>query len=140
VDLDQLRPVIEARVREMRAAFEGSPDDCRAAFRALLGGRRMRVFPDQEHRFRVEGMLELALETTVARADQGDSGRRHFVVAGGCNARVPWRSRRGEHGCRSLPNDAVSGRAGDSQARQRAGDRTQAGTARTTRVAIQPYK
>ncbi len=34
VDLDQLRPVIEARVREMRAAFEVSPDDCRAAFRA----------------------------------------------------------------------------------------------------------
>lgn len=55
VDLDQLRPMIEARVREMRAAFEGSPDDCRATFRALLGDRKMRVFPDEERRFRVEG-------------------------------------------------------------------------------------
>ncbi len=68
MDLDALRRLIAARLREMCAAFEGSPDDRRAAFRALLGSRKMRVFPDAERRFRVEGMLELALDTADARA------------------------------------------------------------------------
>jgi hypothetical protein len=62
LDLESLRPVIEARVAEMRAAFEGSDEHRRGAFRALLGpGGRMRVFPDSERRFRVEGLFELAL-------------------------------------------------------------------------------
>ena len=43
--------------------LKGSPDDCRTAFRTLLGYRKMRVFPDEERRFRVDGMLELDLET-----------------------------------------------------------------------------
>ena len=81
MDLDQLRPVIKARVVEMRAAFEGSPDDCRAAFRVLLGDRKMRVFPDAERRFRVEGMLELALETADARA--GEPRASAFPGSGG---------------------------------------------------------
>jgi len=55
----------------MRAAFEGSADARLDAFRALLGDRRMRVFPDPERRFRVEGLFELSLEMADARAAQG---------------------------------------------------------------------
>lgn len=46
-------------------------DARRAAFRALLGGRRLRILADPEQRFRVEGIFELALETTDARANEG---------------------------------------------------------------------
>ena len=53
---------------EMRSAFEGGPEERRTAFRALLGDRRMRVFRDGERLFRVEGLFELALEATDARA------------------------------------------------------------------------
>jgi len=31
VDLDELRPLIEQRVRELHRAFEASPEDCWAA-------------------------------------------------------------------------------------------------------------
>jgi len=71
IDLEAWRPTIEARVLEMRAAFEGSADARLDAFRALLGDRRMRVFPDPERRFRVEGLFELSLEMADARAAQG---------------------------------------------------------------------
>jgi hypothetical protein len=53
-----LRSLIEARVRDLRGAFEGAPEECWAAFRALLGDRRMRVLPDPGQRFRVEGLFE----------------------------------------------------------------------------------
>jgi hypothetical protein len=83
-DLDPsvLRALVEARVRDLRGAFEGAPEECRAALRALLGGRRMRVLPDPEQRFRVEGLFELSLETTDSRSLQG-TGSLHSVVAGG---------------------------------------------------------
>lgn len=68
VDLDLLRSVVEARVLELREAFEGATEKRRAAFRALLGDRKMRVFPDEERRFRVEGLFELTLEAADARA------------------------------------------------------------------------
>ncbi len=79
---DLLRAVIEVRVREMRAAFEASLEDRRAAFRSLLGDRRMRVGPDPELGFRVEGVFALSLETPNAR-DYESPGRRQSVVAGG---------------------------------------------------------
>lgn len=79
---DLLRAVIEARVLEMRAAFHASAEDQRAAFRGLLGDRRMRVGADPERGFRVEGVFSLALEMPNARAYEGP-GRRQSVVAGG---------------------------------------------------------
>jgi len=64
INVESLRPTIEARVIEMREAFAGAPDAKRAAFRALLGERRLRVFADGERDgFRVEGLFELPLET-----------------------------------------------------------------------------
>ncbi len=83
LDRETLRALVEPRVLEMRSAFLGSPEHARAGFRALLGGRRMRVGPDPERRFRVEGVFELALETTDSRGPQDDLGSRHSVVAGG---------------------------------------------------------
>jgi hypothetical protein len=55
----------------MRSAFEGEPEERRAAFRALLDDRKLRVLPDAERRFRVEGLFERALETTDARGPEG---------------------------------------------------------------------
>ena len=81
IDLDAWRPLIEARVREMRDAFDGEHDARRGAFRALLGDRRMRVLPDPGRLFRVEGLFELVLETADARNHE-DSGRLHSQVAG----------------------------------------------------------
>jgi hypothetical protein len=55
----------------------------RSAFRALLGpDGRMRVYPDAERRFRVEGLFEMALETTAAARAGQTSGRRQLEVAG----------------------------------------------------------
>jgi hypothetical protein len=78
VDLEALRPRIAAYVLEMRAAFERAPEERRDAFRALLGNRKMRVFPDAERRFRVEGLFELSLESADARA----VGHRASATAG----------------------------------------------------------
>jgi hypothetical protein len=53
VDVERLRPVIEARVREVRAAFDGAPDQARAALHGLLADQRIPVHPDAERGFRV---------------------------------------------------------------------------------------
>jgi DNA invertase Pin-like site-specific DNA recombinase len=79
-DPETWRPWIEARVLEMRSAFEGGPEERRTAFRALLGDRRMRVFRDNERLFRVEGLFELTLEATDARAS--DRGHRASALCG----------------------------------------------------------
>jgi hypothetical protein len=68
LDLETLRPLIEQRVREMREAFEGSPEDCRAAFRALLSGRKMRA----SQRTRRGGCLWCG---TGCEADESGFGR-----------------------------------------------------------------
>jgi hypothetical protein len=67
VILDELRPLIEHRVRELHRAFEASPEDCRAALRGLLAGK-LRVREDAERGFAVEGFLECPV--------QQDRGRR----------------------------------------------------------------
>jgi len=56
------------RVEEMRSAFEGEPEAARDALRALLRTRRLRVGPDPDRGFRVEGVFVLPLE---ARAPWG---------------------------------------------------------------------
>ena len=67
IDRDLLRDVVTARVFEMRQAFEGCDEDRRAAFRVLLGDRRMSVCADPERHFRVEGVFELPLEEGDSR-------------------------------------------------------------------------
>jgi hypothetical protein len=82
LDLETLRPLIVERVEEMRSAFKGEPEAARGALRALLGTRRLRVGPDPDRGFRVEGLFLLPLET---RAPWGHGTARvcDSVVAGG---------------------------------------------------------
>jgi hypothetical protein len=98
LDRAALRRLIEPRVVEMRSAFLGSPERARSAFRALLGDRRMRVGPDPERRFRVEGIFELALETGDARALQE---HRASAITGSGGASYECRLRSRAPGCRS---------------------------------------
>ena len=74
---------------EMRAAFEGSVAEQRQAFRALLGDRKMPVFPDAERCFfRVEAGFELALERADARDHVGLRASATAGSGGGRYARV----------------------------------------------------
>ena len=75
LDAESLRPQIEQRVCEMRAALEGAPDERRAALKAFLGGDRLRVLPDAERGFRVEGLLRVRLKAEPARNQKGAPGR-----------------------------------------------------------------
>ena len=68
VDLD------EHRVRELRPAFEASPQECRAALRSLLAGEKLRVRADPEHGFAVEGFLEVEVPGSRSLAEPGRSG------------------------------------------------------------------
>ncbi len=43
LDAESLRPQIEQRVCEVRAALEGAPDERRAAFKAFLGSDSTRT-------------------------------------------------------------------------------------------------
>ena len=52
------------RVLEIRGALAATDGHRRAALRALLAGRRLRVGPDPDRGFRVAGLLEVVLETT----------------------------------------------------------------------------
>ena len=61
-DPDLVQAVVLERVRQMRAAFDGSDADRRGAFRALLGTRRMTVASHPDRGFQVEGLFELPLE------------------------------------------------------------------------------
>jgi hypothetical protein len=76
---DRLRAMAEERVVEIRGAFEAGDEHRRAALRGLLAGRRLQVGPHPERGFRVDGLLEVALERPPARV----SGRGDRVVAGG---------------------------------------------------------
>jgi|SRR5208337_1223740 len=82
VDLEALRPWIVERVAEMRSAFETEPENAREALRILLGPRRLRVGPDPDRGFRVEGLFVLPLEMR-APWGQGTARACDSVVAGG---------------------------------------------------------
>jgi hypothetical protein len=70
IDVDELRAPIERAVRDLGAWLTGTPKQGRAALAALLGDRRLRVGPDAERGFRIDGELELALELRTARDPQ----------------------------------------------------------------------
>jgi DNA invertase Pin-like site-specific DNA recombinase len=82
VDLEAMRPWIVDRVAEMRTAFESAPENAREALRVLLGTRRLRVGPDPDLGFRVEGLFVLPLETRTPWG-QGTARACDSVVAGG---------------------------------------------------------
>lgn len=92
IELESLRPAIEARVMDFREAFAGAPGECRAALGVLLAGRRMAV-----HRvdtgFRVEGLFEVSLTNEPPGAGY-TSGRLDCVVAGARSDRLHTASRR----------------------------------------------
>jgi hypothetical protein len=70
IDVEELRGPIERTVRDLGAWLTGTPAQGRAALEALLGERRLRVGPDAERGFRIDGELELALELRTARDPQ----------------------------------------------------------------------
>jgi DNA invertase Pin-like site-specific DNA recombinase len=82
-DPDEIRRAAEARFLALREALEHGPES-RAALRSLLRNRRLRVGPDPDRGFRVEGLLEVELETRTARG--GAPEPFDCVVAGGRSA------------------------------------------------------
>jgi DNA invertase Pin-like site-specific DNA recombinase len=76
VDLDAMKPVIEERVSDLHATLSAEPEKGRAALLALLGDRRIKVSADAELDFRVEGVLELSLETKAAQPPPGNRATR----------------------------------------------------------------
>jgi hypothetical protein len=82
-----LRPVIEAALREIQTALAGDDTARRDALRALLGPERLRVYPDAEKGFRLEGALRVRLEPSARPA----AGRRAKQVAGGATSRASQR-------------------------------------------------
>jgi hypothetical protein len=81
--------MLERRLGTRRTALSGRhPELAHRALRELLRGERLRVGPDAERGFRVEGTawLSVPLEERGARNPQ-DSGRLSQQVAGGRYAR-----------------------------------------------------
>ncbi len=89
IDVEELRGPIEKTVRDLGAWLTGTPEQGRAPLEALLGDRRLRVGPDAERGFRIDGELELALELRTAR-DPEDLRAVRFGGSGGAlrNMRV----------------------------------------------------
>ncbi len=77
----RLEQLVKERVLDLRSAFDGEPEGVRSALRALLGDTRMRVGPDPERDFRVEGVFHWSFQTQAARPPQ-ETGRLVSVVAG----------------------------------------------------------
>lgn len=75
VDRAALRALIIDTVREINEALAGDVERARGVLRALLGDRRLRVGPDPERGFRMDGMLELTLEGQPARGSRRRAGR-----------------------------------------------------------------
>jgi len=114
--VDELQPVIESYVLEVREALVGDdPRRARATFGALLGERRMEVRPDAEMGFRVEGLFRLAIESENARRPQQIDGRLDMVVAGGdlAESRQSWRSCRGPRSGSAPPGWVTDGDPGE---------------------------
>jgi len=82
-DPGEIRRAAEVRVLALRQALEHGPES-RAALRSLLANRRLRVGPDPERGFRVEGLLEVELETRTARGGAPEL----FNGAGTCSDRT----------------------------------------------------
>ena len=81
-DPDELVALAEEGFADLRATLQGSPVHARAALGSLLGDRRMRVGPDSERGFRVEGLFEWSPEVRVPGPLQERTGRLASVVAG----------------------------------------------------------
>lgn len=83
-DVEAQRPIVEARVLEVREVLLGAPDQRRPALAALLGpGGRLRVGPDAVRGFRVEGACHVALDTRQAREPEALRACRAIGSGGG---------------------------------------------------------
>ena len=63
IDPEALRSSLERRLGELGESLRGDPERARRALAELLRGDRLRVGPDAERGFRVEGTAWLGLET-----------------------------------------------------------------------------
>jgi hypothetical protein len=87
VDVESLRPVLERRLADLGTALAGRhPELARRALRELLREERLRVGPDPDRGFRIEGTawLSVSLEMGTARKPSGNHGRFTRMVAGDC--------------------------------------------------------
>ena len=85
VDLGALRGQINEVVGDLRELLAGAPEDGRRALAQLFGERRLRVRPDPERGFALEGFVTLDPNAT-APDPANEAGCRLGVVAGTRNA------------------------------------------------------
>ncbi len=81
LDERRLRARARARVADLRGGLSASPEGARRVLYALLGEGKLRVSPDAERGYRVEGTALLDLDTTAPGSANG-TGRREWSVAG----------------------------------------------------------
>ena len=81
------------RVADVGRLFRESPAESQGVLRTLLAGRRIRVSPDPERRFAVDGLLTVPLNDEPPETLR-DSGRFASVVAGVSTNTVETRLRR----------------------------------------------
>ncbi|HKE11200.1 MAG TPA: hypothetical protein VKE73_06475, partial [Myxococcota bacterium] len=93
VDLDRLWEVAEARILDLRGALLAGGDKTRAALRSLFGGEPLRVTPDPERKFRVDGCLWLSLAQEKEARAEGRPGLLSVVAGGRCMYVTPARVR-----------------------------------------------
>jgi len=82
VDLDRILRLAEARIRDLRLGLAAGGERARAALRALAGDEPLRVAPDPDRKFRVDGWLWLSLGGEESRARATRPGT-FSEVAGG---------------------------------------------------------
>ena len=81
IDLESYREQIEAVILDVKGLLLGAPDEGRQALRMLLDGERLRVYPDEARRFRVEGTMTWPVDE-AAPGPRNQTGRCYSVVAG----------------------------------------------------------
>ena len=70
-DPEELRRPLERALADLGSALRASPDQAREALRQLLAGRRLRVGPDCQRSFRVEGLLRLEMRMPPDSPSEG---------------------------------------------------------------------
>ena len=93
VDLDRLWEVAATRIRDLRTGLLAGGDRTRAALRGLFGGEPLRVSPDPERKFRVDGCLWLSLAQEQEDRANGRPGLLSVVAGGRCMYVTPARVR-----------------------------------------------
>jgi len=91
-DRDSLRALLAERAAQFQEQLAASPERGRAVLRALFEGRRMRVSPDPERGYRVEGEFGLSLELPETRIARGYEAHRAIRLLGSGGVLWPYRT------------------------------------------------